>query len=221
MKHYIEHKIPAHIEEHIRRELDKVTCDHCGKEIPQEEMYRDLDETTITRRHGFVCEEDAVETDTYDICEDCFKEYILPLFVKKKRKTPSERTTRIRGREELKHLLILLKSLKEMGISSFEDFNLRFHIPVIGHQVRMKIHRVLMDSEVTITERKLNDIARYTIFGADKKPIAIYDNVNIVDMQITPLNQLHFVGEAQVWWNEILGLLITAFELIVKKDERS
>lgn len=64
-----------HTELRETKELEKIICNKCGKEIavirgiPQEDV---LD---IEKRWGYFSEKDG-QTDRFDICEDCYEEWI-------------------------------------------------------------------------------------------------------------------------------------------------
>lgn len=64
-----------HTELRETKELEKIICNKCGKEIAVTRGILQEDVLDIEKRWGYFSEKDG-QTDRFDICEDCYEEWI-------------------------------------------------------------------------------------------------------------------------------------------------
>lgn len=64
-----------HTELRETKELEKIICNKCGKEIVVTRGIPQEDVLDIEKRWGYFSEKDG-RTDRFDICEDCYEEWI-------------------------------------------------------------------------------------------------------------------------------------------------
>ena len=64
-----------HTELRETKELEKIICNKCGKEIVVTRGIPQEDVLDIEKRWGYFSEKDG-QTDHFDICEDCYEEWI-------------------------------------------------------------------------------------------------------------------------------------------------
>lgn len=64
-----------HTELRETKELEKIICNKCGKEIVVTRGIPQEDVLDIEKRWGYFSEKDG-QTDRFDICEDCYEEWI-------------------------------------------------------------------------------------------------------------------------------------------------
>ena len=64
-----------HTELRETKELEKIICNKCGKEIVATRGIPQEDVLDIEKRWGYFSEKDG-QTDRFDICEDCYEEWI-------------------------------------------------------------------------------------------------------------------------------------------------
>lgn len=64
-----------HTELRETKELEKIICNKCGKEIAVTRGIPQEDVLDIEKRWGYFSEKDG-QTDRFDICEDCYEEWI-------------------------------------------------------------------------------------------------------------------------------------------------
>lgn len=56
-------------------ELDKIICNKCGKEIEVIKGVAQEDYLEVTKRWGYFSNKDNQE-DAFDLCEDCYDEFV-------------------------------------------------------------------------------------------------------------------------------------------------
>ena len=64
-----------HTEIRETKELEKIICNKCGKEIVVTRGIPQEDVLDIEKQWGYFSEKDG-QTDRFDICEDCYEEWI-------------------------------------------------------------------------------------------------------------------------------------------------
>ena len=64
-----------HTELRETKELEKIICNKCGKEIVVARGIPQKDVLEIEKQWGYFSEKDG-QTDCFDICEDCYEEWI-------------------------------------------------------------------------------------------------------------------------------------------------
>lgn len=64
-----------HTELRETKELEKIICNKCGKEIVVTRGIPQEDVLDIEKRWGYFSEKDG-QMDRFDICEDCYEEWI-------------------------------------------------------------------------------------------------------------------------------------------------
>lgn len=64
-----------HTELRETKELEKIICNKCGKEIVVTRGIPQEDVLDIEKQWGYFSEKDG-QTDRFDICEDCYEEWI-------------------------------------------------------------------------------------------------------------------------------------------------
>lgn len=64
-----------HTELRKTKELEKIICNKCGKEIVVTRGIPQEDVLDIEKQWGYFSEKDG-QTDRFDICEDCYEEWI-------------------------------------------------------------------------------------------------------------------------------------------------
>lgn len=63
------------------KEVEKIICNKCGKEIPVLKGVPQGDVLEVKKRWGFFCGKDN-RVDQFDICEDCYDEFVRGFCIK-------------------------------------------------------------------------------------------------------------------------------------------
>ena len=63
------------------KELDKIICNKCGKEIEVIRGVAQEDYLTVEKRWGYFSNKDNQE-DVFDLCEDCYDELVASFKIK-------------------------------------------------------------------------------------------------------------------------------------------
>ena len=69
-----------HTELRETKELEKIICNKCGKEIVVTRGIPQEDVLDIEKQWGYFSEKDG-QTDRFDICEDCYEEWIESVLI--------------------------------------------------------------------------------------------------------------------------------------------
>lgn len=62
------------------KELNKIICNKCGKEIEAENGYLREDVLSVDKRWGYFSNKDN-QLDSFDLCEDCYDEFVATFSV--------------------------------------------------------------------------------------------------------------------------------------------
>ncbi len=57
------------------KEIDKIICNKCGKEIPVKKGVPQEDFLEVEKRWGYFSEKDN-RVDRFDLCEECYDEFV-------------------------------------------------------------------------------------------------------------------------------------------------
>ena len=57
------------------KEIDKIVCNQCGKEIPMIKGVAREDYLSVEKCWGYFSEKDG-QTDSFDLCEDCYDKLV-------------------------------------------------------------------------------------------------------------------------------------------------